>query len=428
MIQTYNDIQGQVRQFERDWNEDGQLQKVYGSARFVTVSLRSAGKTTYLYFGRGKGYEGFWVSDSQVPSPLRKKDRFVEYLRKRLTGARLLGIKLDEDDRIVYVDFQKFGQLNRLGLFYNGRKLYLACHFFNPKKEAMELFKSWQKGGEITSEFGEPFTEVGKTKQDKSIKSKTISQISNLIEQEEKEGLADKVEKKKKSFLKRKRSNIEKDLEKAKRWIELSNWIKSIDNFESLDRTITVAGHKLKFKEKAHFKRRDEVFTKIKKLKKGQRILEERLRGLDNGREESEDISKSILKPIEPVWSTDQEVDLAKVEKEEADGFVIVKEQSFQAGIGISAKGNDQLRKKFASKNDWWFHLDGETSSHIIIKTDSLDMAVIEKVAELMKKYSKLSTNEVNLIYTQVKNLKGIAGVAGSVNYKKEKHVRVYVG
>ena len=94
-------------------------------------------------------------------------------------------------------------------------------------------------------------------------------------------------------------------------------------------------------------------------------------------------------------------------------------------GIGKNAKGNDFLRKNWASAEDYWFHLEGYKSTHAIVNRSSLsDLSnfIIEVIASLMVDHSSLKISEIPLIMTQVKNLKGLKGVAGSVRYKKEKY------
>ncbi len=44
---------------------------------------------------------------------------------------------------------------------------------------------------------------------------------------------------------------------------------------------------------------------------------------------------------------------------------------SCQIGVGMSARGNDQLRSKWAGKEDTWLHLDGLKSAHVVIKMAS---------------------------------------------------------
>ena len=433
MIQTYNDIGTQLKQFESVWNGDGQLQKIYSSARYVAISLRSMGKTSYLYFGRGKGFEGFWLGDSQIPSPLRKKDQFLEYLRKHISGARLLGVQLDPADRIIYLSYQKFGRECRLGLFYNGRKLYFANNFFDQKTSRMKLFRSWVKGEELELSIEKCFEEVGKAPQNTSRKNQDIPTIKDLILQEMKEGVEEsKTTVKESKFLKRKVGNIETDLEKTRRWPLLRDWLENQEDLEDLPEKFQIEGIKMRFKERSHYKRRDEAFERIKKLKRAEVIQEKRLKEAllsvqgQGKAKESEGVSS--LELIRPVWTSEGAKTINETTTEEG-GYKTWSDVGVEFGVGLSAKGNDQLRKVWAKKDDWWFHLEAVSSPHIIAKIPGgvVSLEILGKVAAGMKKYSKDAGEEINLIYTQVKNLKGITGKPGSVNYKKEKRVRLYV-
>lgn len=435
MIQTYNDMEGQVRQFQSLYNGEGQLQKVYSSARYVSVSLRSKGETIYLFFGRGKGYEGFWTGKRQIPATLRKKDRFLEYLRKRLSGARLIEIRQDREDRVLYVDYRKFGKKNTLGMFYKGRILYFACFYYNPKKERFELFKSWGTAGEAGETMSkdvleEAFEEAGKEGQDKTRQSGAIPEIEELLSREEKDAAKRRGSRKEKRFARRKAANIERDLEKARRWKDVRSWLDAGPNLEELPSRALVEGVKIKFTETSHYRRRDELFAKIKKLKRGEAILERRLeqtRRDAGGKEDGAAAVANSLTVLSPAWSSSaaRREEPAGKPRKDAAGYTVLKEDIAEFGMGKTAKGNDQMRKLWAKKHDWWFHLDGRPGPHIIAKIPkgAVDEAVLKRVAEMMAE--KTGEREINLIYTQVKNLKGVAGKPGSVNYKKEKRARV---
>ena len=96
-------------------------------------------------------------------------------------------------------------------------------------------------------------------------------------------------------------------------------------------------------------------------------------------------------------------------------------------GVGLSANGNDELRKNWAKKDDLWFHLEDLRSPHIICKLNNevLSENVLKLIGSVMIDYSEFDFSEANLIYTQVKNLKGVKGAPGMVNFKKEKHIKV---
>ena len=50
---------------------------------------------------------------------------------------------------------------------------------------------------------------------------------------------------------------------------------------------------------------------------------------------------------------------------------------------------------------------------------------ILRLIGSVMIEYSEFDFSEANLIYTQVKNLKGVKGAPGKVIFKKEKHIKV---
>ena len=90
-------------------------------------------------------------------------------------------------------------------------------------------------------------------------------------------------------------------------------------------------------------------------------------------------------------------------------------------------QGNDQLRNRWASKEDYWFHLDGLKSTHAILKLERPTLPTQDQLsmaASIVARFSHFIDDWIPIIYTQVKNLKGVSGSPGMVIYKKEKHLR----
>lgn len=272
------------------------------------------------------------------------------------------------------------------------------------------------------------FNEIGRINlENKTSSTETILKVETLLAQELKKANVKSVEGKTKKFLKRKQKNIIVDLEEVRNWPKLLELIDKESDFTKYDRVTVYEKIKVKFKTKDHYHRRDEIYLKIKKFKKAITILELRLKDTEDklisfGKDQ---VSKSTLPVISPGWNIQKE----KI-TEQQDSTLDYKTLSFDGyriGIGNTAKGNDQLRKTWAKKDDIWFHLEGDKSPHIVLKREgNLEQEVLSVIAGVMIAHSKLNYTEVNLIYTQVKNLKGIKGVPGSVIFKKEKHIRIY--
>lgn len=432
MIQYYSDILEQVNRVRDAHLTGGQIQKIYSTAFFVSLSIRTPGKTWHLYLGRGSGTEGIWLHDAAPPSRLRRKDNYLEYLRRYLSSCTFLGIEIDKSDRIVCINYQKYGQQESFLLFWMARKLYFIHYFRENPDSPMKLLLSW-KGKAVPVDadlrpLHEYFEEVGRRSDMlHDMKSRQPLNIEELLQQEEK--AADlKLQTSQPGFLKRKRENIEQDLRKNQQWHKLQSLIDKNANLEGIYE-LKVGDHKIKFEGELNpFERRDLVFKKIKKLKRGESILQERLKNLEEEHPDRPHSAQYVSQlPInKPVWGKEGARTETQAAVAEATDYKIFKFDNFQVGVGVSARGNDQLRSRWANKDDIWLHLDGLKSAHAIIKLlkpDALTPEVLNLASSILAQFSHFKGDWIPIIYTPVKNLKGVTGAPGMVIYKKEKHL-----
>lgn len=421
--------------------EVGQIQKIYSSATTVDLAIRLPGKTVHLYLGRGGGTEGVWASENRIPSVLRKKDKFLEYLRRYLSGCTLQGLELDNKDRCIRLKYGRAGKLCSFYIFYAGRDLYFSNHYFDDKSGMMLFFKSWDNSTSVSevSEVTEgeeknyftDFDEVGRVDIPKIASVQNIVDIEQLLHQEFERIENSQVSKRKTQFLKRKIGKIQKDLDKLHKSEDLIKLASSDEeDFSKLGRKVKVCGVKFNFYGSTHYQRRDEIFQKAKRFKHNQNKLQERLHETQFALESlnSKTEYQNNLKCISPIWNISKKKN-AVVNNVQDQAYSIYSFEGLDYGIGQSAFGNDQLRKNWAKKDDFWFHLENGISSHIIVKLKGHPLAesVFKRVANLMNQAMKTENTEMDLIYTQVKNLKGVKGTKGKVIYKKEKHIRVHL-
>jgi predicted ribosome quality control (RQC) complex YloA/Tae2 family protein len=194
---------------------------------------------------------------------------------------------------------------------------------------------------------------------------------------------------------------------------------------------LKVGAHKIKFEGDLNpYERRNLLYEKIKKLKRGEGILNQRLleaKDLLAGKQ-TESKSSSTLAITKPVWGKEDKKEgqtLAKTPEKE--DYKVFKFDGFSIGVGMSSTGNDQLRNKWAGKEDIWIHLEGLKSAHAIIKlhtNQAVSSSIINLAASIVAHFSQLQDDWIAIIYTPVKNLKGVTGSPGMVIYKKEKHLR----
>ena len=432
MIQYYLDLEKQVKNIREKSLSLGQIQKIYSTAFYISFSIRAPGKTWNLFFGRGAGQEGVWLNETPPPSVLRRKDTFLEYLRRHISSCSFLDLSLDKHDRIVRLDYRKFGEVQSFLWFWKGRKLYFLHYYQDLPETPFKLLLSWRgkafsPGVEIAPLY-EYFDEIGRHHDmNHDISSAEIPSIQDLLNEELKASSL-KTLSSAPAFLQRKKENIEDDLRKARQWEKLQ---KILDKGESLDEIyeLKVGDHKIKFEGDLNpYERRNVVFQKIKKLKRGENILSERLGNVEQelaGKKKTE-TKQSTIPIIKPVWGEEKPSGNVSP-KASTEEYKVFKFEGFQIGVGMNAQGNDQLRNKWASKDDHWLHLDGLKSTHVILKLDNTQPITTDQLntgATIVAHFSHFNDDWIPIIHTQVKNLKGVSGASGMVVYKKEKHLR----
>lgn len=81
-------------------------------------------------------------------------------------------------------------------------------------------------------------------------------------------------------------------------------------------------------------------------------------------------------------------------------------EKEYTILIGENAKDNTELVKE-SDPDDIWFHLEKESSPHIILKTDNnyISQELLKQTASKLYKYKNQHYLD-NVIYTQVKNVR----------------------
>jgi predicted ribosome quality control (RQC) complex YloA/Tae2 family protein len=383
--------------------------------------------------GRGGGHEGVWLHDQAPPPALRRKDTFLEYLRKHISSCSFVSLEIDQYDRILKFSYQKFGKLQTILFFWKARKLYFVHHYQEIPEGPFKLLLSWHGKSFIPNEdmadFYEFFNEVGRrSDMSHDLHSSSTSTIGQLL-QDELNAAKLKGMNTTPNFLQRKINNIEDDLSRTKQWDQMQ---KILDKDESLEMyELKVGAHKIKFEGDLNpYERRNLLYEKIKKLKRGEGILNQRLleaKDLLAGKQ-TESKSSSTLAITKPVWGKEDKKEgqtLAKTPEKE--DYKVFKFDGFSIGVGMSSTGNDQLRNKWAGKEDIWIHLEGLKSAHAIIKlhtNQAVSSSIINLAASIVAHFSQLQDDWIAIIYTPVKNLKGVTGSPGMVIYKKEKHLR----
>lgn len=424
MIQYYRDLKNTVTSDSVRDLAGGQIQKIYSTANYLSLAIRRPGKTKYLYIGRGAGHEGLFLSEKAPVSQIRQRERFLEYLRKHLSSCGIVYLDVDNFDRIVEIGYQKFGRLQRLALFWKARKLYFAHLYQEGPESEQRLLLSWAAKSEVVEEphsLFDYFDEVGRSK---NLELNEFSSHTATIEDELKKELEQLQAGQlihKPSFIQRKIQNISSDLARAKEWILLQEFLASGE--EIWDYEFQIGEHKFKFDNDLNqYERRNLIFEKIKKLKRGEKILSGRLLETQNLEKENKEAKFKPLPITQVSWGVEKKAVASKVAS--TNEYKTLRLPFGTVAWGLTSQGNDQIRSKWANKEDLWLHLDGYKSSHLIVKSDKiLTPDELEIAATILAQASGFEGDWIPVIFTQVKNLKAVSGRAGMVTYKKQKHV-----
>jgi predicted ribosome quality control (RQC) complex YloA/Tae2 family protein len=389
MRQSYSEIEETTISLTSLVNERGsaQIQKITTSPHVFCLQLRVRGKTVSLYMGRGGDYLGLWLADDYLPAKFRvKKDKTVEYFKKEVKGLSIVGIEVDKEKEKSFSSF--------MGKFSNEALKDVIDEFIGDKK--------WKKEDRSTS-LSEYFEKL-----DGMINSK-------------------KLIKKRADKIKKKISHIEKDIVRLKESQKFKDEI--IKDNVTLENDFKVKGLKVKFdKSLGHYQRRDRVLTKLKDWKKAEIIQEERLSGSQKELEsvmtgETESGVENI-KNIKVNWKKGKGLVKETVSSRRSGekGYDIFEvEPDLHIGIGKNSSGNDELRKNWGKKDDYWFHIEGEKGSHLILK-GSLKPEHFNLIGSILRDYSKYAGLEIPVIYSTVGKIKGLTGKRGAVTISKPKY------
>ena len=416
----------------------GSVQKVFSSPHHLVFQVRFPGETRYWYIGRGNQYQGIWEFDKNIPSEFRANDRFCEFFRARLKGAKVFSFEVYSKDRIAILKTGKSKKETHFYFFWRGRDLFFSQQTFESKVSS-KIFRSWE-GRESLVEFSE--------KEPPGVEDVFIGLLSKETLPEKKESRSDfgvyfqkvldgdffrgmKLSGKKKKSIERKLKNIQKDYDRVSKWGEAQSFLQGLEEGDLEGKYFEFQKIKIKLEKGLGFyKKREFVFNKLKDYKKAESLLAKRLADAKKVLEGLGEEEKELPKIISPIWSIKTNEPSSSKEKKQ-DAFDIIEIPNIgKMAIGKTAVGNDQIRKEFGSKEDTWFHIEGEVSSHIILKLKSgalLDQNTLVLVGSCLAEYSKYSGQQVPLIYTALKKVKGVKGAPGKVLFKGEKHLTIWI-
>ena len=381
------------------------------------------------------------------PKEFRIKDSFLEYLRKNIGRSSIIEIELDELDRVVYLPYYKDKKVNCFSFFWKGKDLifsniyaekenYFIFNSWVGKKEKLERFRidNYKKLFEISKENLNIIGRKELLKKRKEINIDSEKVLNSYFNKNDSKSL-DKIKNKKIRFLERKKEKIEFDLDKLKSVTSIESKLKDL-KIKLEEEYFILCGKKVKFEKSwSFFKKRDALYEKIKKIKNGINILKNRKAECEDEILEikniniTEKLKIDDLKVIKPFWKKNEVNKVKEFNKKNNLGYEeYILDNKYKLGIGLNSNGNDNLRKFFGKKNDFWFHLENYKSCHCILKIENLSDITdnyFELIGSIIRDNSNLLIEVIPLVFTQVKNLKGVKGKPGAVTLKKEKYRNV---
>ncbi|MBT7608507.1 MAG: hypothetical protein HN576_02045 [Bacteriovoracaceae bacterium] len=438
MIQNYRLLKESATKFE-EYRGEGetsspQIQKIYSTAHFIVMSLRFKGVTKFLYLGRGGRFQGiYWFSKLPDVKYRIQKDKLLEIFRKYIRSSRINSLTVAEHDRLFILKCGNKYKYSNLYWFIKGSKAYVSVEY-QLDGENPFYYHLWetriQKRENAPIDFLVEFEALGFNKVDlgMSVKDKPAWTEEEYFEFLEKESEIQLIKSKTQKKILRKIENIKKDIIKIEKGLELEKMLASKTFKIPEGHKIKLCGIKFIFKSDAtFFQKRDLIYKKLKRLKWAYLFQYERLDELVKNKKNKQDVNL-VKNIVQPVWfhrnkeSELRKKALARDQEKNFDRYKI--RENLELAVGKNAKGNDHLRNKWGHKNDMWFHVEGYTGSHIIVKGDlvSDDFTLI---GSILRDYSKLQIDDIPLIYARLSKVKGLKGCAGAVTIKNPKHIQV---
>jgi hypothetical protein len=422
-----NEITASVEKIN-DYIEQGSrpvVQKAHSSPHVIMLTLRLPGMSFYLYFGRGQESQGIAFNKAKLNARDRIYDSFLGLIRGLVVGAFLEKVHYFAPN-IIQLKFKKKNQNLLICLSWIDEKLYFG-YLQKSSTGDVEGLIPWINPKKI-SELNEVKLEecLSELKQNKNFKNIGLCPDDSLVEQ------TDKAQRNYKKSLNRKIQNIKKDLERAKSWKLWQSFVQSAQE-GSIDLE-NIEQHKcgelnIKFKNKKHHHKIDEIYQQIKRFKAREDFISQRLETYSRDAVSEEGLKQTLSdKKIirKPVWIKDGS------KRGDGDSRASALPESIKSNVGTimigrSSDENDQIRKEWAKKEDMWFHFEELTGPHMFLKQNGKELGQEEIQAlcsMLMESYDK-ELLEAKFVYTAVKNIKGVSGRKGLVTYQKARFMKI---
>lgn len=289
-----------------------------------------------------------------------KPDPFANRIEKALKGKILTDIRLDPNDRIVTLQFEKEALV--IQLIPRNPNIILGEISLNPIKPPVLKTQPVQEDVHITSEQFE----------------KAYLEKKAKIEEEERA-----------CALAKAREKIEREIKQAEKWpikMERAKLIQaSLYSYDKKSHSLQLIGEESRISLPRQLS--PEAFLE-KHLKEARKL-------------------KGQLEILKAKWENPL---LEKKKMEARKPYIeFISKTGFKIWVGRTAKDNDILTFKLARGSDYWLHVLHEKGAHVIIRAEKgreIDRETINEAEQLALQYSKAKNKVLEVAKAYVKNLK----------------------
>jgi predicted ribosome quality control (RQC) complex YloA/Tae2 family protein len=435
----------------------GQIQKIYSSIFYLNIILRLSGKTHYLFINRGLQNEPLAYSAiNKLDAKFRIVDPLLEYLRKKLLNKSIYLVHINKDLPVLTLGLSN--KKNYVSFYWNKKGLNFI--YLTIRDDQYDIETSWKENITINAAkvnddnivvkiLEDHFLNYFKNKEHISNYSLSleVSNSSHIVEEIYLNKKILKLKNKKINKINKIIKNIEKDLSKLQTHEDLFDICQKQEiKFE--EDVFIHKGFKIKFKDEDNeHKKRNKIYQKIKGLKKGENIqisrlenFKKKLKELKDDQENKNfnikqltDYRKFIIYPFlfldnnkkNELNSNQEELKIKNITGSNVDKFSY---NGVKIIFGKNVLGNQEILKNLSNKSDLWFHLENETSAHLIAKVGNisdLDLALLDLIGSILKNNLEIDGERINLMYCNVKDLKKLKGAKATVTGKKMKYISV---
>lgn len=386
------------------------------------------------------------------PKKPKKPQRFAEFLKKRLSGGRIVSVEHVNHDRLLRVDVERAGERTRLYIKLWGGSANLVAT--DEEDRILDAFYRKPKRGIASGERYElppaqepPPREVRAWSGAGSFNEFLDEHCRAEEKESETEALLGRLEKwweREQSAYHRRRNGLERELQEYQQELgygrygdiimanlhRLSGgeeWLEAED-FTRENEPISV---RLDPKKSPH-ENAEEYYERAKKARRAVGALEDELERVRRELQEQEDEYEALKAEPDPRRIRELTAPDQGREQEKGEGRPGLQAESggFRILIGRNARENDELLRRHVRGNDWWLHSRDFPGGYVFVKAQpgkSIPLEVLLDAGNLALFYSKGRENgQGELYYTQVKHLRRAkGGKRGLVLPTQEKNLHV---